>query len=348
MSAVWKSARFRKSNHIKLLKKLVLAIFIAFLIIALVFGCTFEILKYLGKKNIMPSSTGYEEIIEYNSYKYKYNENVFAMAFLGVDQEELKTTDEVEFVGASDAMIVLTVDMKTGRAKAIALPRDIMVEMNTYFEGTDEIRQEETHQLYLAYSYGDGGAQSCENALDAIRRVLHNVSIDKYFALDLAGIKPLNDAIGGVVLKSQIDNKQFGFKKDKVVTIKGDMAETYVRSRSLTELLGSRERLDRQVQYVESYVSQVAPAVMTDIGTVQRLYNVGADYSQTNMTLGNFTYLASFLASKGTVSFDTYVIDGETKSYMDDKDPDLAHTAFYPDEDSVMQTILEVFYTRIG
>lgn len=324
-----------------------MALIILALIFGIVAGCTFAILRQKGKETLVPVDTGYEEIIEYNGKRYKYNENVFAMAFLGIDQEELKTSDETEFVGASDAMIILTIDMNTGKASAIALPREIMTQMDT-FDENGEFRNQETHQLYLAYSYASGGEQSCQNALSAIRRVLLNVSIDKYYALDLAGIKQLNDAVGGVMVKSTLDRKELGIESGKVVTLKGDMAEAYVRSRSTSVVTGSLDRLDRQAQYVESFVTQVAPAVMTDFSTIQRLYNVGSQYSQTNLTLANLTYLASLLMSKGTTSFDTYTIDGEMTSYIDKDDEDLAHAAFYPDEDSIIQTVLDVFYTRIG
>lgn len=347
MSRIWKSAKHRELNFVKIIRRVVLALIIIALLFGIIAGCTFAVLKHQGQKSILPTSTGYEEIIEYNGKRYKYNENIFAMAFLGIDQEELKTSDETEFVGASDAMIVLTVDTKTGKANAIALPREIMTEMDT-FDENGEFRTQATHQLYLAYSYANGGEQSCQNALNSIRRVLLDVSIDKYYALDLAGIKALNDAVGGIILKSKMDSEQYGIQTGKVVTLKGDMAETYVRSRSTSVVTGSLDRLDRQVQYVESFVSQVAPAIMTDITTVQRLYGVGAQYSQTNLTLANLTYLASFLTSKGTISFDTYTIDGKMDSYIDEKDSNLAHAAFYPDKDSIMQTVLDVFYTRIG
>lgn len=348
MSRIWKSAKGRKSNFIKIVKTVVLVLIILALILSIVASCTFGILKRQGKKTIISEGTGYEEIIEYKGKRYKYNNNVFAMAFLGIDQEELKTIDETDFVGASDAMIVLTVDLKTGKAKAIALPREIMTEMDTFDRKTGEFRKEETHQLYLAYAYANGGEQSCENAIKTIKRVLLNVNIDKYYALDLAGINAINDAVGGVMVKSKLDNKALGLEQGKVVTLKGDMAETYVRSRSLTEVTGSLDRLDRQVQYVESFVSQVAPAIMTDVSTIQRLYEFGSQYSQTNLTLGNLTYLASFLTSKGAISFETYTIDGKMESYMDEKYEDQAHAAFYPDEDSIMETVLNVFYTRIG
>lgn len=351
MSRIHTSGRTANSRIIKAVKRIVTLLISLLLVAAVAVVGTFEFYKFQGKKTALPDvsqNSNYMEIIEYNGKKYKYNENIFSVAFLGVDREEFLSADETDFVGASDAMMVITVDIKTGEAKVIALPRDIMVEMDTFIDGTDEIQNEEVHQLYLAYSYGDGGELSCQNAVDTISRVLYYVTIQKYYALDLSGIAALNDSIGGVVLKSKYDFPSYGIKTGDVVTLKGDMAESYVRSRDTDTITASLDRLDRQVQYVESFFSQVVPAVMTDFSKISQLYNVGSQYSQTNLSLSDITYLASVLMSKGTLNFETYTIQGEMKSYEDETLEDTVHAAFYPDEDSVMQTVLDVFYTRIG
>lgn len=351
MKKIHTSSKNANAKVIKAVKKIFLAFISVLLIFVIAAFGTFEYLKLQGKKTAMPNiskSSDFVEIIEYDGKKYKYNENIFSIAFLGIDQEEFLTADKTDFVGASDAMMVITVDIKTGDAKVIALPRDIMAKMNTYYDGTDKIRREEEHQLYLAYSYGDGAELSCQNAIDTISRVLLSAPIDKYYALDLSGIKPLNDSIGGVILKSKYDFPQYEIKTGDVVTLKGDMAESYVRSRDGDKITASLDRLDRQVQYVEAFFLQVSPAIMTDFTKVSQLYNVGSQYSQTNLTLSEATYLASVLMSKGTSRFKTYTIDGEMKSYVDPELEDTIHAAFYPDEESIMKTVLDVFYTRIG
>lgn len=351
MSRIHTSGKNVNSRLIKALKRIVLVLIALLLVMAVAVVGTFEFLKYQGKKSALPDvkqNSNYVEIIEYDGKRYKYNENIFSVAFLGVDREEFLSADETDFVGASDAMMVITVDVKTGDARVIALPRDIMVQMDTFVDGSDEIRREEEHQLYLAYSYGDGGELSCQNAVDAISRVLYNVTIQKYYALDLSGITALNDAIGGVVLKSKYDFPQYDIKTGDVVTLKGDMAESYVRSRDTDTITASLDRLDRQVQYVESFVSQITPAVLVDFSKVSQLYNIGSEYSQTNLSASDAAYLASLLISKGTFNFETYTIDGEMKGYDDETLDDTVHAAFYPDEESVMQTVLDVFYTRIG
>lgn len=86
-------------------------------------------------------------------------------------------------------------------------------------------------QLCLSYAYGDGKAKSAENTANSISRILYDVPITKYFALDLNGIAPINDSIGGVTVDSLYDFKDIGIKKGDKIKLTGDMTEKYVRQR---------------------------------------------------------------------------------------------------------------------
>ena len=322
---------------------------IILLVVALVLG-SYTYLKYTGAKDIKPNLTevseDYQETIEYKGHTYKYNDDLLTMAFLGIDQEDMKTSDETDFVGAADADIVLVVDTKTGKSSAIAIPRDTMVDVDVYSQSGIFLRTQNT-QLCLAYAYGDGGTQSCKNSVNAISRVLYSVPIQKYFALDLAGVPALNDAIGGVTVTSIYDLPTYGIKVGDKVTLKGDVAKAYVRTRDMDHVDASLNRVDRQVQYIKAYSQQLVPAVIKDFGTVSRLYQTATGYSQTNLTLNNATYLASLLLSKGITNFETYTISGTMEAEPDEEIANLAHAQFYPDEDDLMQTVLDVFYTQI-
>lgn len=297
----------------------------------------------------MPVATDdiqYQETIEYKGHTYKYNDDIFSMAFLGVDQRTLETADNTDFVGATDADIVVTVNTKTGETKVIAIPRDTMVDVDMWTSSGIFLRTQNT-QLCLAYAYGDGGEKSCTNAVDAISRVLYNVPIQKYYALDLDGIAPLNDAIGGVTVKSIYDLPNYNVKYGDTVTLVGDMAEAYVRTRDMDNINASLNRTDRQMQYVQAFAQQSVPAVVKDFSTISRLYNTASKYSQTNLTLNNATYVGSLLLSKGVTEFESYTLKGEMKASEDALLPDVVHAEFYPDEDNLMQTVLDVFYTQI-
>ena len=225
-----------------------------------------------------------------------------------------------------------------------------MVDIDMYSADTGLLLQSDTAQLCLAYAYGDGDVLSCQNTVDAMSRILYNVPIQKYFALDLDGIAPLNDAIGGV----DIANSLYPFPNDGIsvgdpVTLKGDMAEAYVRTRDLDNVNASLNRTERQVQYVKAYAQQALPAVVRDFSTVSRLYNISKNYSKTNLTLSNATYIASLALSKNVRDFTGITLQGEMKGSADPNPEyaDIVHAEFYPDEDFLMQTVLDVFYTQI-
>ncbi len=342
-------------SHHRKKKKMPLALRIAIcilLVIAIIIAGVFGFFAINVREgdfkgeSIVSNQDDYEEVITYNGHKYKYNEDVIAVAFFGVDQETMETVDETDFVGAADADIVFAVDTKTGKASAIAIPRDTMVDVDVFTKSGTFVETKNT-QLCLAYAYGDGAEQSCTNTVNAMSRILYNMPIQKYFALDLGGISVLNDAIGGVTLESKYDFTDLGIKKGDTVTLKGDMAEAYVRTRDLDNINASLNRTERQIQYVKEYSKQLAPAVMNDFGVVSKLYNAAKAYSQTDLALDNVTYLASLLLSKNITTFDTYSIKGEMSAAPVSEFKDVVHAQFTPDEESVMETVLSVFYTQV-
>ena len=342
------SKKRRKKKMNKSLKVfLIILLIIALLISSL--GGTYAYLKNQGKTDFASaviSDNNHEEIITYKGHKYAFNENVVSIAFMGVDQRDLQSKKDADFVGCADADVVVTVDTSDGTVKIINIPRDTMVDIDVYndtgvFLSTDNV------QLCLAYAYGDGKTKSCENVTKAISRILYNVPINKYFALDLEGVAPINDAIGGVTLEAQYSVPDKGIEKGKKVTLKGDMAEAYVRTRDMDYLEASLNRSARIEQYVKAFAQQLIPAVKKDFGVVTKLYNTASKYSQTNITLNNATYLASTVLDKGIDSFETYTITGSMTETKHTKYPDAVIAEFTPDEDSVMEAVLNTYYVQI-
>ncbi|WP_455493018.1 LCP family protein [Eubacterium sp.] len=326
--------------------------FIIILIIALIVGGFEGALSYIknqGKNDFVSATVtdkNHDEIITYKGHKYSFNENVISIAFMGIDQRDMLSKNDADFVGCADADVVVTVDTGNGAVKIINIPRDTMVDVDIYND-TGVFLSTENVQLCLAYAYGDGKAKSCENVTKAISRILYNVPINKYFALDLDGVAPINDAIGGVTLEAQYSVPDKGIVKGQTVTLKGDMAEAYVRTRDMDYLEASLNRSARIEQYVKAFAQQLIPAVKKDFGVVSDLYNTASKYSKTNITLNNATYLASTVLNKGIDSFETYTITGSMTETKHTKYPDAVVAEFTPDEDSVMEAILNTYYVQI-
>ena len=220
-----------------------------------------------------------------------------------------------------------------------------MVDVDLYSESGIFLRSEKM-QLCLSFAYGDGKNKSAQNVTTSISRILYDLPITKYFALDLNGIAPINDSIGGVTVDSLYDFKDLGIKQGDKIKLKGDMTEKYVRQRDMDTINASLNRTARQVQYIKAFASQVIPAVTQDFSVVNRLYDTASKYSTTNLSLSNVTYLASLMLSKGITNFDTTTIEGTMKESTKKDYADYVYAEFYPDEDKLMELVLDTFYTK--
>lgn len=338
----------KKKQKLPTAAKIAIAFLVLLLVVVIGIVGTFLFIEQKGKNSFtnVTTQTNYEEVIEHEGHKYVYNKDVVAIAFIGVDKRELGTGDAIGTAGQADADIVLTIDTKTGRAKAISIPRDTMVDVDLYSENNIFLRNENM-QLCLSFAYGDGKASSANNVTTSISRILYNVPINKYFVLDLDGIAPINDAIGGVTVESLYNFENLGIKVGDRVHLTGDLTESYVRQRDMQTIDASLNRTARQTQYIKAFANQLVPAVLNDFSIVSRLYNTAADYSTTNLDLSNVTYLASLLVSKGVRDFETETLQGEMKESQRTDYADYVYAEFYPDEELTLETVLDTFYTQV-
>lgn len=327
----------------------VLIIIFAILFAAVaIIGGTYLGLREKGQNDLVVEQANpkYEETVEYNGHTYIYDKNKVAFAFIGVDSEKVGKNDGlIGTSGQADTDMVAVVDTATGKVSIITVPRDTMVDIDLYSTDGKFLRTENM-QVCLSYAYGDGAESSCKNTTTALSRILANVPIEKYFVLDLKGIAPLNDAIGGVTVESLYDFPDQNIKKGDKVTIMGDFAETYVRKRDTNTINASLNRTARQSQYIKAYAEQLRKAVTSDFSTVSNLYNTASKYSQTNISLSDVTYLASVVLQHGVTEVNQYTIDGEMKASSEVSEDVFAE--YYADSDSVMEIVLNCFYQQVS
>ena len=139
--------------------------------------------------------------VEYQGKTYRYNENVVSIVVMGYDRrQDVSVTGKA---GQADAIMVVALDTSTGLMRVIGVPRDTMVDVDENvgdaFLGQDKM------QIALAFSYGDGYESSAQNVVRAVSRVLYNMPMNYYLALNMEGVGPINDAVGGVTLSGIID-----------------------------------------------------------------------------------------------------------------------------------------------
>lgn len=137
----------------------------------------------------------------------------FSVLLLGIDTGDLGRTDQ----GRSDAIMVATVNPTDGQTTIVSIPRDTYVEIVGH--GTSD-------KINHAYAFG-GAAMS----MDTVQKYL-DIPIDHYIAMNMAGIKELVDAVGGVDVNNNLkfEKDDFTFDIGKI-HLTGDQALSYTRMR---------------------------------------------------------------------------------------------------------------------
>lgn len=321
-------------------QKIVMIVLLTILIIILAAVITVFVMHNLGKKNTMAENYGdnFRDTIVYNGVTYHYNPNMTSVAFMGVDREVFGLKDDlVGTAGQSDVNMVVAINTETGRSDVILIPRDTLCDIDKHSNSGKYIGTEKA-QLCLAYSYGDGKNTSCDNTITSIQRILYGIPINTYVALNMEGISELNDCVGGVTVTCP--NNFRTYEKGEQVTLHGEEAETFIRSREHT-LAGDAERRERQISYVKSYVSQAAKESISDFSNLRKIYDTGKDYTVTNLTLSRGLFFGTTILSnpREVLSFDNIeTLKGELKF---DK---LGYAQTVLDDTAVLESVLAVYY----
>ncbi len=340
----------KKKRKISKKKKVLIGILIFFLCLIVGLISTFFILKYLGKRALLdydninitvPDGVDYADngrIVYYKGHTYQFNENIASVLFMGIDNRKLKDNAIAGTAGQADALYLFTYNSLNGKIKVLCLNRDTMTDIGRYDEGGN-YHDTTTSQLCLAYAYGDGKTLSAENQVTAVERLLYNIPIHAYYAINLDAIKILNDDIGGVTLTPEYTFKSF--VKGQQVTLKGDMTEEFVRYRDTRLLDDNLRRMACQRLYINSFTSQIVPAVKQDMQVPLKLYQHSSDYTVTNIKLPILTYLASSLATNFT-GLNMTTTSGKYVEAAGD-----VSAEFIVKKNKLFETVLDFYYTRI-
>lgn len=351
-----KSSRKQKAPRKK--KGPLIAVLIIFGILVLLLATAVGAYFYLNKKGeaqlkknqSIASITAPEEAsseddgktIVYNGAKYKYNEDNINILFMGVDRDMQDTGEKVIGEnGQADVLIWAALDSKTGHLSLINISRDAMVDVNKYnvedkYLGTDKM------QLCLAYSYGDGKEKSCENTLQSVSRLMYGMPVNAYVAIDYSAIAPLNDAIGGVTVNvlEDLTQSDSALKAGETVTLHGEQAQTYVRSRNTEVLDSNNQRMERQKQYIDAFLQQAISQTKKNLTLPVTLYNDVSDYMVTNISASEVTHLATLMIQNGVSGGDILTVPGEVTQGD-------VYAEFNPDDKELYKLILSVFYKEI-
>ena len=185
----------------------------------------------------------------------------------------------------ADFLTLLVLDTDNNTAEILQVNRDTMTDV-PWLDVLGNYGGTEFKQLCLAFNYGDGGPKSCRNTVSAVSSLLFDAPIDYYMQVPMTAIPVLNDVVGGVPITFQEDMTDIdpAFVKGATVRLDGSQAEKFVRSRMGLSDDTNTYRMERQLQYLDSFQNCAREAIDTDSQFVLTLLEKLSDYLQTNLT----------------------------------------------------------------
>ncbi|MBQ2972619.1 MAG: LCP family protein [Ruminococcus sp.] len=285
--------------------------------------------------------------IAYNGSTYAFNEKVATVVMMGIDTG--KKGEAIENIiganGQADAIYIAVIDTSNNKVTILGVSRDAMVDVNVY-NTSGEFLRTENMQLCLSYAYGDGKHTSCENTLVSLERLFYGMPFDTYFSFDIPAIGLATDAIGGVTITSDTEFYSDYYNRTiypgETVTLYGNDATAYVRTRDINELDSNNARMSRQKQFISAFIAEIFSSVKSDPSLVLDLYNTVENNSTTNLTPAKMTYLAttaiSGLDSYKEIEF-VNVPGTVTKG---------EYAEFIVDQNTLMELMLDLFYVKVN
>lgn len=278
--------------------------------------------------------------VSFNGRQYRRNPDVKAYLFMGVDRRgEAQSSGGYNGGGQADVQLLLAVDHAQKSFRVLQINRDTMTDVEVLGVRGDVIGTE-YEQICLAHFYGDGLEDSCENTVRAVSNLLYGVKIDGYAAIQMEAIPILNDMVGGVTVTIEDDFSLVDptLVQGETVTLKGEQAFHFIHDRYDVADGSNLSRMGRHRAYMHGFDEAFTAAAKEDRELVLKMYDAAHGYLVTDMGSKSITNLAE--QCLGYENGGVVTMEGEAKLGEQ-------FVEFYPDEASLRQTVLDLFYTEI-
>ena len=210
------------------------------------------------------------------------------LLLIGVDWAEMNSpAASGRYAGQADFLLLLTFDKKNRTISTLQIDRDTMTDIRVYGPFGEYTGIRET-QICLSHAYGATAVENCENTVWAASRLLGNIPVDGYLALDMSAITALNDALGGVTVTLEEDFSALDpqMVRGATITLQGKQAETFVRGRTGVGDGTNAARMKRQKVFMQKAGDLIAEGLERDSGFAGTLLDALSGHMTMNVTRG--------------------------------------------------------------
>lgn len=267
---------------------------------------------------------------------YFPRQDITVMLLIGVDKfGPVESSNFNRNDGDADMVALLIFDEKNSECDVLYLNRDTMLTMPAVGIGGKPAGT--TYgQLALAHTYGTGLSDSCELTKIAVSDFLNGVNIDYYLSMNMDAISILNDAVGGVTVNVVDDFSSV----DPTITmgemkLSGEQALVYVRSRQNVADQKNVSRIERQKDYIQSFIRAFHEKQNSGIDFALSTYEKVSDYIVTDCSVNTFSNLMSKYKDYEIKE----IVTPEGENILGDM-----YYEFHADEEKLLELVIELFY----
>ncbi|BDX44581.1 TPA: LCP family protein [Enterococcus faecalis] len=199
------------------------------------------------------------------------NKEPFSVLLLGIDTGDNGRVEQ----GRSDTTIVATVNPRDKQTTLVSLARD------TYVDIPGQGKQDK-----LNHAYAFGGASL---AMDTVENYL-NIPINHYVSINMAGLKELVNAVGGIEVNNNLTFSQDGYDFTiGKISLDGEQALSYSRMR-YEDPNGDYGRQERQRKVIEGIVQKVLS--LNSVSNYQEILTAVSDNMKTDLSFDDMKKIA--------------------------------------------------------
>lgn len=199
------------------------------------------------------------------------NKEPFSVLLLGIDTGDDGRVEQ----GRSDTTIVATVNPRDKQTTLVSLARD------TYIDIPGQGKQDK-----LNHAYAFGGASL---AMDTVENYL-NIPINHYVSINMAGLKELVNAVGGIEVNNNLTFSQDGYDFTiGKISLDGEQALSYSRMR-YEDPNGDYGRQERQRKVIEGIVQKVLS--LNSVSNYQEILTAVSDNMKTDLSFDDMKKIA--------------------------------------------------------
>lgn len=281
--------------------------------------------------------------VRFDGGVYDYNEDIITFLVMGIDKDDevVKEVKEGTEGGQADGLFLLVLNPHDESIKIIGINRNTMTDVDVY----DEYGRYQTTvlaQIATQHGFGNGMEESCEYQVKAVSNLFYQLPIHGYAAINMSAIPTINDMVGGVDVTVLEDLTKWDKKlvEGAKVHLEGMTAYHYVKSRDISKFGSSDRRLERQRQYLNSFIKAARDASTENTNAAVEIFSEISSKMVTNISADEVSYLAPDMAKYSFDSTDFMMIDGKTEKNGEFEE-------FHIDEDDLYKTIIDVFYEKV-